>query len=182
MLLHLCVSWQPPQWNSPICQLPRAWPSQARPALLQDAHRQQQRAAQQKQERLEAAAAARGPARQLATVLTSLRGWRIGAPQLSIGGPLPTAELHGCAVMSPHSRMLQPWASCCLSRWLLVLHLLLGPGTPCGNAGSHALACAHVASCAQAQHSLPWLRALLGTTGIMNAAHNLPGLAALATG
>eukprot|EP00891_Asterochloris_glomerata_P002794 jgi/Astpho2/2794/gw1.00050.278.1_t len=70
-------------------------PDQPLPAHLQDAHRQQQRAAQQKQDRLEAAAAARGPARQLATVLTSLRGWRVGAPQLSIGDRKPHVDPQG---------------------------------------------------------------------------------------
>ena len=52
---------------------------------MQDALQELQAEKRRAEERAARETAKRGPARQLATTLTSLRNWQIGKPQLSIG-------------------------------------------------------------------------------------------------
>ena len=52
---------------------------------MQDALQELQAEERRADERATREAAKRGPARQLATTLISLRNWQIGKPQLSIG-------------------------------------------------------------------------------------------------
>jgi len=52
---------------------------------LQDAQKHLQAEEQRAVERAARETAKRGPAQQLATTLITLRNWRIGKPQLSIG-------------------------------------------------------------------------------------------------